>query len=519
MTARDAALLGIILLGSVLRLVPVVGDVFPLNDGALFLTMARDLAANGMVPPTFTSYNDLRVPFAYPPDGMYLIALLEAVGLNGIDVLRWVPALASIATIPVVYAIGRLVFRSDGMGLATAALFAVNTGSYEWLVLGGGITRAPGFLLALLAVLFAVRAYRDGGWHWLGAAGLAAGTTGLWHPQATVFAGLSVMLLMPLVTPDWRVGLRRLATIGGIGVLVVLPWLAVVVARHGIDPLWSAVGSGGSPLVGLVTVMASRTSAGHLEVLGIATTFGLVVSAARRFWLPVVWLLVIAAVDSRAGQPYISVPAALAIAFALRDMGSVLERQLSRHRAASSDAARQWSRAPIVIGLVLLVAAFADSLAAQGSADTPLRAVPRAERHAMEWVVANTEPGDAFVVVSGRFWAWDATSEWFPLLAQRRSAATVQGYEWLGVQAYERQVERAAELAPCVAADDLECVDRWLDGAGDVEYLFLARSPDAVAAGVECCLQLAEQVAQIRTAEVVYRDDDVVIVRLGQEAT
>ena len=72
------------------------------------------------------------------------------------------------------------------MALGTAAFFAVSTGSYEWLVLGGGITRAPGFLLALIAVLLAMRAYRHGSGWAAAAAGISLGLTALWHPQAAV---------------------------------------------------------------------------------------------------------------------------------------------------------------------------------------------------------------------------------------------------------------------------------------------------------------------------------------------
>lgn len=515
MTARNAALFGVILLGAVLRLVPVVASDFPLNDGALFLTMARDLAANGLVPPGVTSYNDLGSPFAYPPGGFYVLVFLEAAGAKGIDVLRWLPALFSIATIPVAYAIGREVYRGRGMALATAAFFAISTGSYEWPVLGGGITRAPGLLLALLAILFAIRAYRHRGRTASLVAGFALAATGLWHPQAAIFAALSVALVLPFVAADWRRALRSLAVIGITAAVLVLPWLVLVVARHGIDPLLSAVGTGGTPFLGLLSLLTARSSAGYLEVLGIATTFGFAVCMLRREWLPPVWMVAIVVVDSRAGQPYLALPAAMAVAFMVRDLGSVVRRHA---------VARAWEgvlgsgarRAAPILAAVLVVAAFADSLAAQSDADSPLRAVPESARGAMTWVADNTSEDASFVVVSGRYWAQDVESEWFPVLAERRSLATVQGYEWLGVDRYERQRDRAGELAPCVAAGDLGCVERWLADAGDVDYLFLTRSSVADEAGVDCCLGLADQVATFRLVTTVYQEDRVAIIELAE---
>lgn len=501
--------LAVIGLGAVLRLAPVVGSEFPLNDGGLFMTMARDLTANGWVPPASTSYNDLGIPFAYPPGGFYLVGLLEAMGTGGSDILRWVPALISIATIPVVYLIGREIFRSGIMGLATAAFFAVSTGSYEWLLLGGGITRAPGFLLALLTVLLTIRAFR-GGPRWTALlAGVGLGATALWHPQAAVFAGVSVVLLLPFtgVSP---VTARRLAVILAVGAVIAVPWVAVVAAWHGLDVYFSAAGAGGTPIVGILSLLSSRSSAGHLEILGIATTVALALCAVRRFWLPVVWAIVIVVVDSRAGQPYLALPAALAIAFALGDFHAVAVRVLG-DRLRSVPLAR-WT-VPTVAALLFL-GAFADSVVAQTTVDSPLRAVPREHREAMAWIRAETDADARFLVVTGRHWSTDATAEWFPVLGRRVSVGTVQGYEWLGEEAFDEQVERAQALPPCVAADDVACVEAWFAEAPEIDYVLLADSDVARAVGLECCLQLGAQVPDGFMAEPVYETATVLILRL-----
>lgn len=60
-------------------------------------------------------------------------------------------------------------------------------------------------------------------------------------------------------------------------------------------------------------------------------------------------------------------------------------------------------------------------------------ALPAAEREAMRWVSANTPPDSRFLVraFSPLWFGLDPSSEWFPVLAQRQSIATVQAYEWL----------------------------------------------------------------------------------------
>ncbi|MEO6579442.1 MAG: glycosyltransferase family 39 protein [Candidatus Limnocylindria bacterium] len=508
------ALVAVTAAGGLLRLLPLLGADVPVNDGGLFLTMARDIRADGFALPLTTTYNDMAIPFAYPPGGLYLTALLLSVGIGADDALRWLPFVASVATIPVVYLIGREIFGTWRMATATAGFVAVSTGSYEWLVQGGGVTRAPGFLLALLGILLAIRAYRARGLATSVASGIAVGVTGLFHPQAAVFAALSVALLWPFMAADRWVGLRRLVLIGGTSIAVVLPWLLVVIPRYGWEPFLSAAGTGGTPIVGVMSVIASRTSGGHFGILGVLTTLGLAVSFLRGYRLLAIWMLAIAIVDSRAAQPYISVPAALGIAFLLRDVSRVLEPTF-RRRPPSAGIAWTGRGIAITVAAVLFLATFADSALGQRDLGTPLRAVSPGEREAMAWVASNTPADATFVVLSGRYWAADAVSEWFPVRADRHSAATVQGYEWLGDERFQRQQQRAVDLAPCVATGDQACIERWFADAGDVDYLFLTRSPDALVAGLECCFELAEQIGKLMPAEVVYDNDSALVVRLG----
>ena len=57
-----------ILFGGFIRLNPVLTSSFPLNDGGLFYTMVQDLQENGYRIPETTRYNQLNLPYAYPPD-------------------------------------------------------------------------------------------------------------------------------------------------------------------------------------------------------------------------------------------------------------------------------------------------------------------------------------------------------------------------------------------------------------------------------------------------------------------
>lgn len=509
--AANLPLVVIALIGGALRLVPVLLSDFPLNDGGLFLTMAEDLRANDFVLPRYATYNDLPIPYAYPPLGFYLTALITSLtGISGVDVLRFVPALASLATIPVVYAIGRAVFRDDRMALATTAFFAVAPRSYEWLIGGGGITRAPAYFLALIAILIAIRMHSaPGRWKPL-VAGVALGASALWHPEAGVFGAVSVVVTAAFMSADRWDALRKVVLVATTAFAIVLPWFVAIMVVHGPEPLVSARATGGSLLDGLLVLAASRTIGGFLEIMGMAASVGLIVGIIRRSWLIPVWMIAIIVIDPRAGATYASVAAAMAVAFLVRDIGRVASRAGERNHSNT----RRTRQGRIVTGVafaILAIGVGADSVASRLDPLSPLHVLSAAERQGMSWVASNTDADSSVLVVSGTPWFVDAEAEWFPVLAERHSVATVQGHEWLGGDSFDTQHQRADRLLRCAARTDGACIERWLRDAGGADYLFLTRSPALASIDRECCLQLA---SLLSGSEVVYRNDDVAIVML-----
>src|SRR5512143_1425151 len=109
--AAIAALAG--LLGLVVRLPAALRSGFPLNDGGLFYRMIIELQANGFRLPLITSYNGEHIPFAYPPLGLYVGAVLSS-GLhaNVLDLLRIVPGIVSSLCVPAFYFLARRLLKS-----------------------------------------------------------------------------------------------------------------------------------------------------------------------------------------------------------------------------------------------------------------------------------------------------------------------------------------------------------------------------------------------------------------------
>ncbi len=98
---------------------------FPLNDGGMFLVMLRELKSNHFLIPAFTSYNYSNIPFAYPPFGFYAGAFLNVLGIPDIEILRWLPVIVDVLTIPGFFPARRnIIGRSSARRLGNRLLCA-----------------------------------------------------------------------------------------------------------------------------------------------------------------------------------------------------------------------------------------------------------------------------------------------------------------------------------------------------------------------------------------------------------
>src|SRR5581483_1358546 len=143
----------VVVLGLLVRLGHTLSSGFPLHDGGLFLVMMQDLQDAHYSLPAFTSYNGGDIPFAYPPLGLYVGAILEAVTpLSYLDVLRFVPLVVSALTVGAFVLFARAYLRSDVERFGAVSTFALLPGAFVWWIMGGGLTRSFGFFFAVLAI-------------------------------------------------------------------------------------------------------------------------------------------------------------------------------------------------------------------------------------------------------------------------------------------------------------------------------------------------------------------------------
>ncbi len=503
-------LIGLVtLVGLVLRAIPVALTDFPVNDGGLFLAMTRAIQDAGWALPATVAWNGTDLPFAYPPLAFYGAGALNAVfGVDLFAVFRWLPLVASTLIVPAVFLLGRAVLRSDLGGVVAALAYALAPASYVWMIQGGGVTRSPGLLLAVLAVWQTVFLVREPTRRRAVIVGVLAGVTALVHPGAALFAAISGVLLL-VFEGRTRQALVHAAAALGVAVLVALPWAAIVISRHGLAALANVPSNGPDPVDALLAVFAGRVTGipftSPLAILGAALA---VLSLIRRQWLLPAWF----AASLVLSYQYAMIPFGMLIGVLAVDLAAFSAR---RREPASADGAAR--RIP-AIGAVVLAACFLIEGAASAvtvlNPAAPVHALSPERRWAAEWVGHNLESTATVAVITDGEWSGDPDSEWFPLLSGHQSVATVQGSEWLGQDAFEAQVIAYRALQACVSPASVSCIDDWL-AEWPADYLYLPsgrlHGPNSP---TDCCADLRAALLADQGFSVVSEQPGATILRV-----
>jgi asparagine N-glycosylation enzyme membrane subunit Stt3 len=459
-------LLAAILFGGIFRLLPAWLAGFPVNDGGMFYAMMKDLQANHYAPPLFATYNNTAIPFAYPPLGFYAGAgLSDLLNVSLIAVLQWLPAIVHTVCIPALYFLARELTGSKITSAVTAFAFALTPHLNTWLSVGGGLTRSFGTLFLVLTILFSHRLFiknntRDIGWTIL-----FGSLTVLSHTESVVFAiGIPIYI--------WLAKSRTLksALQGGwvaLGVLLLAgPWYGLVISRHGIETLLSALQTGGQTIWAVLRLINIDlvTEEPYLDLLGVFGILGMATLLARRqYFLPLMFALMYL-IQPRSAHTVGNVP--LAIAAGVFTVEVLLP-------AISKLDETNHTRGLTVLSAVLMPYLLVNSI--YQAFMLSQNHVSEGGQAAMQWVRENTPADSQFLVLTGEPEAMcDSSGEWFPTLAERTSLSTLQGREWLLGNKFGEFLGHRAALQNCIN-EGLECLNRESEYFGDdFDYIYIA---------------------------------------------
>ena len=445
-----------ILFGLIIRLAAPLNAQGPVNDGGLFLQMTSELQENGFELPRYSSYNAGEIPFAYPPLGFYLVGFIQNIsGIPLFVLYTWLPALFSTIAILGFYFLA-LQFTQDNLKASVAALFyACIPKSFDWFVMGGGVTRAPAILFAFLALAYVHKLFVTRDARYILQVSIFSSLLVLTHPEIAYHTAFSVILFAIFFLRGGRSVVHALVTAFVILVFT-SPWWFIDFQRYGIEIFRTVLAARSRDFASQFLFRTQFNLGGEilLTVVGVFALIGLIQEIRQRNFFLLVWVFL--------GGLVVSIVAFILLAF--KGLESTL-KGLGDPAPFESGFSSKTSRYTVLgISAYLLMA----GIIASSFYGYEYRLLA-GERTAMEWVSQNTESSAEFVVVTGDTSLVDPLSEWFPVLAKRISLATVQGHEWTPEQNLPVSVAMYNQIQGCVDTDS-SCLESW-----DYDYIYIRK--------------------------------------------
>jgi hypothetical protein len=464
-----------IFLGGVVRFYPVLINDFPLIDGGMFFQMTRDILAHNFSLPLYTTYNGNVIPFVYPPLAFFLMATLEHFfNFSLVDQLHYIPAVFSTAAIPTIYFLSKRVTSSKTISTFAVLGFALMPGSYVWLIMGGGISRALGTLFAIISLNFIWEMFKIPKVSNLLLSIVFSSLTILSHPTIAWFLFISAILIGLLYGLNKKGVLFGLSTLAGI-LLITSPWWVVILQRFGFSPFVNASPASGmfDPFVILFYFSAEPLA----TIFAVIAMIGMFAEIANRRYFISLWLLVTAIFTLRFGQLFATIPASLLFGsgMVLIIIPGLLKDKSFGHEEEQDLGMIFRARIVKISFSIILALGLISAMAVPFIGDIKLKALSSYDRQAMEWVAQNPPADSEFAVLTGKNWTTDYVSEWFPALAERNSITTVQGTEWLPNQQYKKTIDAYSQLQSC-ANKGYSCVSAWAGENGiNNSYLYISK--------------------------------------------
>ncbi len=502
-----------LVVGGYVRLAYVLASPFPLNDGGLFYQMTQELIANQFQLPVFTDYNHLGIPYAYPPLAFYLTGLLSQLsGWSLLEIYRILPAIVSILTIPVFYLLAKDVIDDDNQLAIAVLIFALTPVTYNWAIMGGGVTRSIAFLTALLTLHFLFRLYLKEKPISLLWVAILTSLTILTHPE-TGFHTAAAVLVFWLFYQRNKKGTIQTLAITVLTIAFTAPWWAQVVAQHGFTPFTSAfltAGQDGNAFVDLFNLsLTDEAGVRSIAFLGMVGLFLFI--ARKRYFLPSL-LLFSYFVAPRSAKIFIAPMLAVFASYAVITVINLLDQWKSGTVGKKGEVLF----ATTIISKVLLALLFSQWFTAGIRVLLPFTFIKmtEADQSAFNWINGNTDEDSRFVVLTGYLWSSDPVSEWMPAITARSSVGTVQGTEWLGGGKFITAVVGSRVLQSCLD-ESVTCLEEWAEEyQADYDHVYVRKLELDVVDGKEFIPvknALAELLKLDANYELVYETPEVSI--------
>jgi hypothetical protein len=497
-----------LLLGGLIRLIPVMNADFPINDGGLFYHMTQDLVENSFKLPQFTTYNNLQIPYAYPPLGFYMAgALNKFAGWELLDSFRFLPAIFSILSIPAFYFLAKGILHDDTAVGLSVLIFSFLPIGYEWFLMGGGITRSPGLFFSLIALYFGYQGFTNGKWFTVLLTAIFSATCVLLHPEAAAHIVIGQLLFF-LFKGRSKKGFQSAVLILLGVILLTCPWWIKVIRDHGISPIFAASKVGVDGAIKYINlILFNFTGESGMTSIAFLAFIGIFYSIQRKQFLIPLWLIISFLIAQR-GE-IIALLAGVTLA-------AVLEQFSRSHFKKKNETMRVKSVSGILssVLLIFLIIQWVYSGISMSTRLTDDYQLSESDISAMEWVKENTADSSNFLIMSGLKPLLDPVSEWFPALTNRQSAATVQGKEWMPQIDFDEAMNDSMGVQNCVL-QDMTCIEDIRKDVGwDYDYIFLRKFINTQSFGFIPTVGLSKTLSTSSIYTQVFETDSIIIYKV-----
>jgi len=447
----------------------------PLSFAGLYTLMAEEIAgANFHLPLQVDLYIPGGLPFAYPPLGLYFMAVFLKAGGSAWTYLRFAPPIFSLIAIIVLYLLVRRMTKSELAGVCAMLLAAGSQPLFYMQAESGGIVRGLACGLGLLSVYFYNRMIEKFNWRYAISAGLFFGLTALTHLGYAYY--FAFWITAWIITHPQK---RNWSGLGGmviISLLTALPWLIVIVERYGFSVLTSAFQSHSTinfltfiqNPVNILTTVRSNLQ-GLIDqpwLLGLVLCSLVLLLRQKKFTLPMLFTLLV--LLNFQGTRFVLIVSFITIGCGIAGLFEIIatiRKEKTRARVQLT---------AIVSITALLILNFILSYHSL-SLEQPL--LDQDMMDAAAFLENNTPTDASFLPL---FPQDDQSEEWLPYLSQRGIAYPRWGSEWMGN--IDDQAAGEEMLRDCMQRQSLVCLENWfIETDTQTDYLILTNDLETLA--------------------------------------
>lgn len=511
--------------GFILRYQYVKDATFPLNDGGLFYKMTQELIENEFKLPEFTTYNQNLIPFAYPPLGFYITGFLsKLLHIPLLQLFLWFPFTINLVAIPVIYLLVKELTDNREIALFADGFWALALPSYQWLIMGGGVTRSLAFTMSIFSLWLFSKYSQTGKLFTLILASILGGLVGLSHLEIFWVNVISIIVIWLYKRKNsFKRDVLYLLGYFFFSIVIMLPYLLTVLNHHGLSPFMAGFHSGEFSIVPQIVkiILFNFTEEFSVTIIAVFALLGIYHQIRKRHYFYVVWFFLILLLDPRSVNRSIILPVSILAAIVLNDIfipamtklplipnGTQIniEHEKKRFFSALREIPFQKFFTTLVF-IHIFVLAFFNFFATEQSMDNN----SSDEIKAFDWINENTSNSSTFLVLSNSIdWQTDQLAEWFPAMTDRKSLTTVQGTEWLPDGRYYDARKFNEAIKDCMVSD-YSCIPKILEEAKiKADYVWVSKDKCENKSKI-CTLPFLSNIRYDDNYLLVYENDGVAV--------